>query len=157
MMRTARLLAVLLLAGFLSSSAWAGDADRFRDLIPGEPLTEEELAQYHGRGVNLAAQVRFAETFAETFLESALENLSFTFNERLTATAGSSLGTTGVTSGAAGGGAGVRAGAAGGGAGVRAGAPDIKRPAAPRMPTVTPASRIRARIFELRTTFRSKF
>ena len=146
MMRTAQLLAVLLLAGFLSSSAWAGDLDRFRELIPGEPLTEEELTQYHGRGVNLAAQVRFAETFAETFLESALENLSFTFNERLAATAGSSLGTTGATSGAA-----------GGGAGVRVGAPDIKRPTAPRMPTVTPASRIRARISELRTTFRSKF
>ena len=146
MMRTARLLAVLLLAGVLSSSAWAGDADRFRDLIPGEPLSEEELAQYHGRGVNLAARVFFAETFAETFLEGASENLSFTFNERFASRAMSSLGTTGATSGVP-----------GGGAGAKAGALDIKKPAAVRMPTVTPASQIRARIAELRASIRSKF
>jgi len=126
MMRTAQLLALLLLAGFLGSNAWAGDADRFRELIPGEQLAEEELTQYHGRGVNLAARVRFAETFAETFLESASENLTFTIAERFTATAARSLETTGAEAGV-------------------------------RMPAATPTSRLRARIAELRTAFRSKF
>ena len=126
MMRTAQLFALLLLVGFLSSNAWAGDADRFRDLISGEPLTEEELAQYHGRGVNLAARVRFAETFAETFLENASENNTFTFSESFTATAASSLETTGAKAGV-------------------------------RMPTATPTSRLRTRIAELRSAFRSKF
>jgi hypothetical protein len=124
MMRTAQLIALLLLVGFLGSNAWAGDADRFRELISGEQLTEEELAQYYGRGVNLAARVRFAETFAETFLESASENHTFTFSERFRAAR--SLKTTGVKAGV-------------------------------RMPTATPTSRLRTRIAELRTVFRSKF
>lgn len=146
MMQTAQLLALLLLVGFLGSSAWAGDADRFRELIPGELLTEEELAQYHGRGVNLAARTRFAETFAEIFLESAGERFTFMFLEHFGTTAASSLGTTRATSRVP-----------GGGAGAKAGALDIKKPAAPRLPTVTRASQIRARIDKPRTAFRSKF
>ena len=146
MMRTAQLFPLLLLVGFLGSNAWAGDADRFRELISGEPLTEEELAQYYGRGVNQLARVRFAETFAETFLEGTSGNHSFIFNERFAATAASSLGTTGATSRVP-----------GRGAGAKARALNIKKPAGVRMPTVTPASQIRARIAELRTAFRSKF
>jgi hypothetical protein len=45
---------VLLLGLSPSSSLWAGDAELFEGLIPGTPLTDEELDQCHGRGVGLA-------------------------------------------------------------------------------------------------------
>jgi hypothetical protein len=48
---------VLVLGVSLSSTAWAADAELFAGLIPGTPLTDEELEQYHGRGLNLASAI----------------------------------------------------------------------------------------------------
>ncbi len=48
-----------LLAASMSTASRAGDAELFADLIPGTPLSYEELGDIYGRGVNTEGEFLF--------------------------------------------------------------------------------------------------
>jgi hypothetical protein len=78
--RTGLLGLVLLLGVSLAATAWAGDAELFAGLVPGTVLTDEELGQHYGRGLNVASRTTLlteeAHSLVETMRERVLELLS---------------------------------------------------------------------------------
>ncbi len=50
-----------LLAASLSTASRAGDAELFADLIPGTPLSYDELGDIHGRGLDTRAEFLLAQ------------------------------------------------------------------------------------------------
>ncbi len=51
----------ILLAASLSTASRAGDAELFADLIPGTPLSYDELGDIHGRGLDTRAEFLLAQ------------------------------------------------------------------------------------------------
>lgn len=66
---------VLLLGPWPSSIAWAEDAELFAGLIPGTPLTDEELDQYYGRGLHLTSRRTFLTEERTSVVESVRERM----------------------------------------------------------------------------------
>ena len=50
-----------LLAASMSTASRAGDAELFADLIPGTPLSYDELGDIHGRGLDTRAEFLLAQ------------------------------------------------------------------------------------------------
>jgi hypothetical protein len=73
--RTGLLGLVLLLGLSLAATAWAGDAELFVGLVPGTVLTDEELEQHYGRGLDVASLTRFSREEARSLVETMRERV----------------------------------------------------------------------------------